>query len=610
MSSRDKKLIVAGGLTGAAVIAWRTLFPWLQDDIKLIRAVIPGGRETLSDFENGRYIIDKFEEKANTQPNQTFIIFEDKVYTYGFVNSMANRVANVAATWNLKLGDTCLQKLGLVASFINYHLRDEPLSHSITASDGKALIVGQDDEFLEAVEEIRHTIEDIPTFVLGKQQSELPTGYKSMDSLMEQALPVDLCKPVRNGMNLLSTMCYIFTSGTTGLPKPAIVSQSKAIAAGKFMRTIDLNKNDVVYTTLPLYHSAATLIGLFGVIDAGAIMVLRRKFSTHHFFEDCRKHGVTVIQYIGEMCRYLLRLPPDPLDGTHKIRAAFGNGLRPDIWKEFQTRFKIPHIGEFFAATEGIGSLLNIFDKPGVIGRLSPVLRRILRSAIPIEIVRYDPINDKPIRDKNGRCVKSKRGEEGLIIGLIPPTKKDFYRGTKEMNEKKIIRNAFIEGDAYFSFGDLVYIDNQYYVYFRDRVGDTFRWKGENVSTMEVAHTLTEIDFIQDANVYGVKIPGSDGRAGMAAILLKDHKEVTSEMLKTIYERCKHSLPSYARPLFLRFMKEFTVTQTMKHKKVELREEGFDPQKVTDPLYYLDELQNSYIPLNLNTYQRVLESKL
>lgn len=289
-----------------------------------------------------------------------------------------------------------------------------------------------------------------------------------------------------------------------------------------------------------------------------------------------------------------------------------GNGLRKDIWEAFQKRYKIPKIVEFFGATEGTAAFVNTWGRVGSCGRLSPLLNKI--SPTKSYIVRYDPKTDAPLRNKEGRCILCRIGEPGLLLGGIPNPAlyaEGFYLGGKEMNEKKYVRNAFVEGDAYFNYGDLLYYDKDYFIYFKDRMGDTFRWKGENVSTNEVANVLTGLPFIQDANVYGVEVPGADGRAGMAAILLKDTVDVHTDLLPQIFHHCEENLPVYARPLFLRFIKEMPLTTTHKQKKVQYVKEGFNPAIISDPLFRVSAETKTYVPLTTeNVSQFMAKSRL
>ncbi|XP_061172698.1 long-chain fatty acid transport protein 6-like [Saccostrea echinata] len=628
MSKQQKAILIASGLVGTGYAAWKTWFPWIGDDIQTIQATLKALKKIGQHISQMRTVLDMFEDDVTRVPNKTFIIFEDRQYSYEFVDSMANKVANLAASWNLPRDTPVammienepafvwtfigLWKAGLIGALINYHLKAHPLIHSIKVSEAPVLIIGSGDDHLRSIEEILNDIPNIKIYVQGKRQIDLPSNLLSMDEVLLWTLPVPLCKVHREGTTMRSPILYIYTSGTTGLPKPAIVNNAKAVIASAYWQAFDYTENDIVYVVAPLYHSVSLALCLFNTIERGATIVLRRKFSARHYWEDVRKHKVTVIQYIGELCRYLLRVPENDLDGVHNVRMAVGNGLRIDIWEEFKTRFKIPRIVEIFGATEGSGALLNVTGKVGAVGRMSPFMKAVIfrNKNSQMHFIKFDNRTEEPIRDQNGKCIMIKPGEIGLVIsGFNEEFYSGFYKGSKEMNEKKLIRNVFEKGDRWFSFGDLIYLDENYNVYFRDRTGDTFRWKGENVSTTEVADIISRIPFICDVNVFGVSIPGEDGRAGMAAIILKEN-QITADKLRTIYSVCEKELPVYARPLFLRFMPEFIVTQTMKNRKVELVEEGYDMEKVKDPLYFIDTKNKTYSLLTLENYQGALSSKL
>ncbi|XP_033749511.1 very long-chain acyl-CoA synthetase-like [Pecten maximus] len=627
--SRQEVLYGAAGTVGGAIAVWRTLFPWIGDDFTTMLGTKKIGDKMNPDLANEVYLIDRFEEHVKQHPKKVFLYFEDREYSYEIVNAMADKIANIVLSLNLTPGDTVaamiqnepsfvwtllgLQKIGMVDAFINYHLTAEPLLHSIRTSNAKVIIVGSGDGLFESIEEIRHNLSDnIPIYVQGRLPYVLPPGYHSLDNVMEKTLPLPVSKNLRSHVTMMSPVCYIYTSGTTGLPKPAICNQAKAIGSSKIWASFDFNANDVSYAVTPLYHSGATTLCLFNTIAVGCSMVLRRKFSARHYWDDCRKYKVTVVHYIGELFRYILKVPESPLDGVHNIRIAMGNGLRLDIWKKFQDRFKIPVIVEHFGATEGTSLTINLTNKVGAIGRISPLMRLAskYKLSVQVRVIRFDRIKEEPIRGKDGFCIDCGAGEEGLIISAVPDTTTEFYVGSKSINEKKFLRDVFVKGDAYFNFGDIVFVDKDYYLYFRDRLGDTFRWKSENVSTREVAEVLSTLSFIQDVNVYGVEVPDNDGRAGMAAILLKDHSTITPEVLQQIYRKCAKSLPKYARPIFLRFQTNFEVTQTMKHRKVDLVKEGYNPDILSDPVYCVDVKNKTYSPLESASYHQVIKSRL
>jgi len=327
---------------------------------------------------------------------------------------------------------------------------------------------------------------------------------------------------------------------------------------------------------------------------------LEKKFSASHFWKDCSNHNATVAQYIGELCHYLQERPPSPDDKRHKVRLMIGNGLRPSLWPLFQERFGIKHIGEFYAATEGSVSLFNIPAKPGAVGHIPQIL---LKTLVPIALIKFDVDSDEVVRGKDGFCIRCGFNEAGQ---LISPTVQDGsldFKGytNKAATEKKILRNVFKTGDAYVLSGDLLKMDPDGYFYFVDRIGDTFRWKGENVATGEIEGVIKEFPGIREVNVYGVAMPDTSGRAGMAYIIIDDSFD-----LKQFYNYTHEKLPSYALPLFLRISKEIEVTGTLKHLKATKRNEGFDPKIVKDPLFYRDTKEKIYIPITDAIFAQIM----
>ncbi|XP_059148320.1 long-chain fatty acid transport protein 2-like [Physella acuta] len=627
MKFYEKVLIGSVGTASAGVVAWKTMFPWIGHDLKLLKA----GGKVMKQRESAMssLLIDKFEKLVVDTPKKPFIIYEDNIYTYEFVDQMACKIANIAKSWGLKPRDCVaimiqnepsfiwtflgLQKLGITVAKINFNLRMHPLIHSILAADPKYLIVGPGDGMLEAVIDVVDSLGELQVYVQGLDTLPAPHGLHSLDPLLAKTLPLPISPLVRQSITLEDICCYIYTSGTTGNPKPAIINHGKSIGIGCCLLFVDLSADDNLYVVLPLYHSSGGGIALYGAILTGATIILRRKFSASNFWSDVCRYNVTVFQYIGELFRYLLSQPPSDFESSHKIRAVFGNGLRKDIWLDVQKRFKLPLIAEFFGATEGVTMLINMSNVTGAIGRLSPFLNKL--DPAPKELVKFDFTTAMPIRDKNGRCIKVGIGEPGLFIAKVPEEimkegSLNVYRSSNEANEKKLVRDAFTKGDLWFNYGDVFTLDKNYFLYFHDRIGDTFRWKGENVSTTELANMITSVSFVNDANVYGVTIPGHDGRAGMVAITLKEGLKLGEGELKELYDHVCQELPTYARPLFLRVLDAAVLTNTFKQRKVELVSEGFDLNQVKDPLYYLDNEKHTYSPLTTADLSKFLSSKL
>ncbi|XP_019372827.1 PREDICTED: long-chain fatty acid transport protein 6-like isoform X5 [Gavialis gangeticus] len=340
------------------------------------------------------------------------------------------------------------------------------------------------------------------------------------------------------------------------------------------------------------------------VIGAGATCVLKKKFSASQFWSDCTKYNVTLFLYIGEICRYLCHQPKNEGERDHRVRIALGNGLRPAVWEEFLMRFGPIRIFEFYGSTEGNIGFFNYVNKIGAVGRAS-IFSKFLHS---FELLKYDVWKEEPVKDKHGWCVKTLKGEAGLLVGQVSQSAPFAgYAGNQEASERKLLRDVFVKGDVYFNTGDLLLIDQDGFVYFTDRMGDTFRWKGENVATLEVSEVIGMLDFVQEANVYGVSVKGYEGRIGMVAIVLISDQQFDG---KRLYEHVMDFLPRYAQPRFVRIMEVMKTTTTFKHQKGHLVNEGFNPEIICDPLYFLDEHVKSYIPLTKEIYRRVITGQI
>ncbi|XP_071965120.1 long-chain fatty acid transport protein 2-like [Antedon mediterranea] len=431
---------------------------------------------------------------------------------------------------------------------------------------------------------------------------DLPVGIELIEDNVQDASASAIPKSCRNQITYADNSHYVFTSGTTGLPKACKRNNTSDLFAS-MVQDYFLREDDVFYSPLPLYHTAAFVISFHNCIRVGCTFATSRKFSVTHFWEDVRKHNATVIQYIGEICRYLLAQPKKPDDGVYpvKLRVACGNGLRPDIWEEFQNRFKIHRICEVYGATESNTMFLNFDGKVGTVGRVSPIVKLLGAPCV----IKYDVDTSKPIKGKDGKCIPVDTGETGLLVSIVDEKRPFHGYLDKKATEKKLLRNVFVDGDTYFNTGDLIRIDADGYVYFIDRIGDTFRWKGENVATTEVAGILDEFPGVMEANVYGVTIPGQDGRAGMAAITLSSGYE--SLDFKALYTYLKNKLPSYARPKFIRITNNMDLTSTFKHKKSDFVKQGFDPMIITDALYYVNNESKTYDELNVESYASVVK---
>ncbi|XP_005557736.2 long-chain fatty acid transport protein 6 isoform X3 [Macaca fascicularis] len=528
----------------------KLLFPYFWDDflflVKVVLIII-----RLKKYEKRGELVtvlDKFLSHAKRQPRKPFIIYEGDIYTYQDVDKRSSRVAHVFLNHSsLKKGDTVallmsnepdfvhvwfgLAKLGCVVAFLNSNIRSNSLLNCIRACGPTALVVGAD--LLGTVEEILPSLSENIS-VWGMKDS-VPQGIISL----KEKLSTSSDEPVprsRHVVSLLKSTClYIFTSGTTGLPKAAVISQLQALRGSAVLWAFGCTADDIVYITLPLYHSSAAILGISGCVELGATCVLKKKFSASQFWNDCKKYDVTVFQYIGELCRYLCKQ----------------------------------------------STLLSTFD-----------------------LIKYDFQKDEPMRNEQGWCIHVKKGEPGLLISRVHAKNPFFgYAGPYKHTKDKLLCDVFKKGDVYLNTGDLIVQDQDNFLYFWDRTGDTFRWKGENVSTTEVVDVIGMLDFIQETNVYGVAISGYEGRAGMASIILKPNKSLD---LEKVYEQVVTSLPAYACPRFLRIQEKMEATGTFKLLKYRLVEEGFNPLKISEPLYFMDNLKKSYVPLTRELYDQIM----
>jgi fatty-acyl-CoA synthase len=394
-------------------------------------------------------------------------------------------------------------------------------------------------------------------------------------------------------------MMYIYTSGTTGYPKPTIIRHARFTMGGHSLKIVlGLQEGDCSYAPTPLYHGYSNFVGFAPAFHNGSAFASRRRFSARHFLDDLQRHGVTHFMYVGELCRYLLRQPPSPRDRQHRIRVATGPGLRPDIWKEFVERFGIARIIETYGQTEANLSLMNRRGRPGSVGRSAPFTHTQLK------LVRFDFDRQQPLRGADGFLGECGPGEVGELLGVVSKQTTMSFDGyvNKADNEQKILRDCFAKGDVYLRTGDLLRRDRAGYYYFVDRIGDTFRWKGENVATAEVAELLNGAPGVSETAVYGVTVPGADGRAGMALVVLDDGGRFQPSEYYAFAER---ALPPYARPAFVRVAAEMDVTGTLKHTKRRLQEEGYDPARVSDPLYVRDDERRTYLPLDADVKRRI-----
>jgi fatty-acyl-CoA synthase len=556
-------------------------------------------------------ISDIVEGFARARPQSPALLYLDTTVTYAELDAGANRYARWAMGQGVKRGDAVallmenrpeylfawlgLMKLGAIAALINTNLRGQPLAHSIGVSAARHLIVGA--ELADNYTEARPLIATPPIAWITGGKAE---GTEDLDAVLGGVPPDGVDASVRDGLTAKDIAFYIFTSGTTGLPKAANFSHLRMLyMMYGFAGGLDAHAADRMYNVLPLYHTAGGVCALGPALTTGGSVVIKRKFSVHEFWDDCCRYQPTFFQYIGELCRYLLNAPPQAHERDHKLRAITGNGLRQEIWPAFQKRFAIPKIIEFYGATEGNVSMLNYDGKVGAVGRIPSYMRNIMTT----RIVRFDIEKEIPVRGADGFCMECPPNEAGEAIGKISLEPGKTFEGytQKTDTQKKILLDVFEKGDAWFRTGDLMRRDALGYFYFVDRIGDTFRWKGENVSTNEVAEALDVIPGIHEANVYGVAVPGADGRAGMASLVVAPTFDPA-----TLADRLAGNLATYARPVFLRLQPEMEITGTFKLRKVDLVEDGFNPQTIADPLYVFDSAAERYVRLDSARYAAIL----
>ncbi len=481
-----------------------------------------------------------------------------------------------------------VSRTGATVALLNTNLEDRALAHCLDIAGARALLLAP--TLQEAYAGAAVHLETKP------ELWTLQAGALDLSAYADGPLSPEEAA----GATLSDRALLIFTSGTTGLPKAANVSHARVLTwCGWFAGMMDAEPSDRLYNCLPMYHSVGGVVAVGGVLLKGGSVFVRERFSASAFWDEVTAYHCTLFQYIGELCRFLLNSEPHPLERSHRLRLACGNGLREEVWAAFQTRFAIPRILEFYAATEGSFSLYNVEGRPGAIGRVPPFLAH----RFPAAIVRYDPQTGAPVRDAEGRCVRCAPDEPGEAIGRIA-TREDGganrfegYSSSAE-SERKVLRDVFAPGDAWFRTGDLMRRDTAGFFYFVDRMGDTFRWKGENVSTAEVAGVLAACPGVSAAAVYGVELPGCDGRAGMAALATGAGFD-----LPALAMRVAAALPSYARPVLLRLCADLAATETFKLKKTALAEEGFDPGRVGDAMFWLE--GGAYVPLDRPTYARL-----
>lgn len=619
--------ILCSVITFLAVIGVQSL----KNTYRILRRDLTGGHR----FSRVQYGIHRFIGNDTTLPEAfkaTVARFPNKVmfrnkqrdWTFKEAEDFSNQVANCFQSEGFASGDTValvmencpeyvllwlgLSKIGVVSALINSNLKSLPLAHSMKIVNAKAVIFTPvlANNIVVSTKEICEQVGSPSYYCFGECTEADVVGAKTLSVLIQKATKTP---PSFRG-SIRDRLMYIYTSGTTGLPKAVIIRHMRYLTFGcATFHMMPLKSADILYLYLPFYHMAGVGLGCSQVLLYGLTGFVAPKFSASRFWLDCIEYNCTVTQYIGEICRYLLNQPQSPGERQHSIRLMYGNGLRKQLWEEFQCRFGIKDLRELYGSTEGNSNLLNIDNTPGAVGFLpaiSWIAPPIANKILPLRIIKVDESTGVPIRDAKGLCMPCKFEETGELVAAIKP--QDPMRSfdgyvDNEATKKKIYTDVFSKGDTVFSSGDLLYQDKLGYLYFRDRTGDTFRWKGENVSTCEVEEVMSKIVGLKGCVVYGVEIVGTEGRAGMAAIAAPEG----SLDLASILNGLRSSLPSYAIPIFIRQTQSLETTDTYKVRKVNFVNEGFDVSIVSDPIYFLDISVNEYVPLSNELYMRIQE---
>ena len=556
-----------------------------------------------------------FEKAVKRNPQGIALLFEAQSYSYRALNEWANQIAHYYLSLGAKKGDViavmvenrpeliativALAKIGVTIALVNTSQVGKVLAHSINLVNPIAVIAGE--EVRAAIDEIRQDLnvaqDRFHWFADQETRKHAGTAPKDYVNLAQQIDQFPKFNPsTTRTVTGKDGLFYIYTSGTTGLPKAVIFTHSRwTLAYGTYGHILNLGKDDVMYVTLPLYHATGVVVCWCGVIAGSATLAVRRKYSTSAFWKDVQKFNASAIGYVGELCRYLIDAPTTELDRAHRVTKMIGNGMRPNIWGKFKERFGVQEVLELYASSEGNVGFSNIFNFDNTVG-FSPT---------PYAIVEFDKEKNELVRDKKGHCKKVKTGEVGLLIGKI--TSRSPFDGytDPEKNKSVILKDVFTKGDSYFNTGDLVRDIGFRHAQFVDRLGDTFRWKGENVSTTEVENMVCEYHKIAEAVVYGVEIPNTNGRAGMAAITLVDGEELNEADLSAMVNVFKKCLPSYAIPVFLRVQAKVETTGTFKYQKNKLKEDAFNPAKTSERLLVLLPGATAYCDVNAEIFNNI-----
>ncbi len=571
---------------------------------------------------------DTLEAVVDAHRTNPAIIFDGATMTYAAFDALANRVAHWALSEGLKPGDCValfmanrpeylaiwfgLSKVGVITALLNHQLKGQSLAHCVRIAQASHMLI--DASRAAAYAEVAPALGGavtpwvMPDAIADGGAAEADAGARRFDEALAAQSHARPDPAIRADIRGGAPVLRLFTSGTTGLPKAANITHIRALnTMFAFPTGGGLGPRDRVMLVLPLYHATGGLVGVGAALAHGGALILEPSFSASRFWDVAAEHKATVFIYVGEICRFLTTQPPHPRERDHALRLAIGNGLRPDVWTRFAQRFSAPWIMEFYGSTEGNVTTVNLDNTVGAVGRIP----RYLQHRFNIRIFQFDHDAERPVRGPDGRCIEAAVGEAGEAMGRIDPKEGRFrfegYTGARDETEKKLMRDVMEEGDVWFRSGDLLRKDKDGYLYFVDRVGDTFRWKSENVATSEVAEVLSVFPGVTQANVYGVAAPGYDGRAGMAALVADETLD-----LQALAAHVAHELPVYARPVFLRIHGEAPTahtTGTFKFRKVDLVADGFDPAVTTDVIYVADP-EHGYRVLDQAGFQAIHDGRV
>jgi fatty-acyl-CoA synthase len=559
-----------------------------------------------------RIIASVVSESAGRHGDAPALLSETECLSYQELNKRSTQYSQWAIEQGITKGDVVgllmsnrpeyfaiwvgITAIGGVVALLNSNLTGTSLAHSINVVRPTHVIVEKTHaESLSATLECLSCAPEI--WIHGCNHPR----FRRIDLLIQSQSGV-LEPAERPRVSVHDLALHIYTSGTTGLPKAANITHARIMQwAFWFAGMLDIRHEDRMYNCLPMYHSIGGVVVPGAVLAAGGSVAIRETFSVSQFWNDLNRWDCTLFQYIGEFCRYLFNAPLSEGERRHSIRLACGNGMSPDVWLSFQERFKIPRILEFYASTEGGLSLFNVEGEPGAIGRVPPYLAHRFSP----ELVRFDAATGEPLRDGDGFCIPCVANEPGEALARVsddPLQAGSRFEGytDADASERKLLRNVFRLGDTWFRTGDLMRKNEQGFFFFVDRIGDTFRWKGENVATTEVAAAISSFRGVQHAIVYGVKVPGADGRIGMATIC----GDVESE-LAALRRHLINVLPSYARPAFIRLQDKCEVTGTFKYSKSELQHQGYNPVLTADAIYFDNPETQALQPLDRALYHRI-----